>query len=194
MIEEDARLMLRVREDDPAAFETLFQRWRRPIVRFAVRFVGQQERGEELAQEIFLKIYRARHRYEAREAFRAYIFRVASNHCLNELRRGEYRHKRVAVEELSREPIDFHRPSPEALLQADHIQQTVRRAVAALPPQQRAALLLQREEGLPQREIAEIMETTVSAVKSLLTRARKALMVELAPLLKDDTAQEGALR
>ncbi len=186
--DEDAQLMCRVRDGDDEAFGELFQRWRRPMVRFAVRFVGQQARGEELAQDIFLKIYRARARYEPREAFRAYIFRVATNHCLNEVRRKEYKLRPVAVEDLKVEPRDEGEPRADELVDAARVQAAVRNAVAGLPPTQRAALLLQKEQGLPLLDIAETLETTVGAVKSLLNRARKALMLELSPLL--ETRQE----
>ena len=184
MNDEDALLMCRVRDGDDEAFAELFARWRVAMVRFAVRFVGNQDRGEELAQDVFLKIYRARARYVPREAFRAYIFRVATNHCLNEVRRAEYRSPRIAVEEMAQEPADEHGISAEELVQADRVQQAVRAAVVALPPQQRAALLLQREQGLGLADIAETLETTVSAVKSLLTRARRSLTESLAPLME----------
>ncbi|MCA9541790.1 MAG: sigma-70 family RNA polymerase sigma factor, partial [Myxococcales bacterium] len=135
--DDDAELMCRARDGDAEAFAELFRRWRRPMVRFAVRFVGAQDRGEELAQDIFLKIYRARARYEPREPFRAYIFRVATNHCLNEVRRAEYRSKPVAVEDLPREPADKRRADATDLVHAAEVQRAVRSAVAGLPDTQR---------------------------------------------------------
>lgn len=183
--DDDARLMCRARDGDAEAFAELFRRWRRPMVRFAVRFCGRQDRGEELAQDIFLKIYRARARYVPSEPFRAYIFRVATNHCLNEVRRAEHRHRGGSVDALKTEPRDGERPAADALVHADRIQQAVRAAVAGLPETQRAALLLQKEQGLPLAEIADALETTVSAVKSLLNRARKTLVHELSPFMND---------
>lgn len=190
-LDEDARLMCRVRDGDEEAFTRLFERWRVPIVRFAVRFVGAQHRGEELAQEIFLKVYRARERYEPRERFAAWIFRIATNHCLNEVRRPEYRHRPVAVEDLVIEPIDRRRPRADEMVHAARLQAAVREAVATLPETQRAALLLQRDQGLAYEEIAAALETTVPAVKSLLNRARKGLMARLAPWLDEAGAAEG---
>ncbi len=184
--DDDAQLMCRARDGDPEAFAELFRRWRRPMVRFAVRFCGRQDRGEELAQDIFLKIYRARARYVPREAFRSYIFRVATNHCINEVRRAEHRHRGGSVDAMPIEPGDDDRPGADALVHADRIQKAVRSAVAALPETQRAALLLQKEHGLPLTEIADNLETTVSAVKSLLNRARKKLTAELAPFMTDE--------
>ncbi|MBU0551920.1 sigma-70 family RNA polymerase sigma factor [Myxococcota bacterium] len=191
-MDDDAALMCRVRDGDVAAFNELFARWRSPIVRFTVRFVGHQARGEELAQDIFLKIYRARARYEPREAFKAYLFRVATNHCLNEVRRAEYRRRPISVDELLREPMDTHGASPDALIEAARMQRAVREAVASLPETQRAVLLLQKEQGMPLKDIADLLETTVSAVKSLLTRARRALMVELAPFMTPHAAEISA--
>lgn len=193
-MDEDAQLMCRARDGDAAAFGELFDRWRVPMVRFAVRFIGDQARGEELAQDVFLKIYRARHRYEPREAFRAYIFKVATNHCINQKNRAENRRPKVAVEELRVEPMDRRRPDATELVHAEALQQSVRAAVAGLPAKQRAALLLQKEDGLGYQEIADALETTVSAVKSLLNRARGKLLEELAPLLDRPQAAAGGRR
>jgi RNA polymerase sigma-70 factor (ECF subfamily) len=182
-MDTDAELMCRARDGDPDAFGELFNRWRVPMVRFAVRFIGDQARGEELAQDVFLKIYRARHRYEPREAFRAYIFKVATNHCINQKNRAENRRPKVAVEDLRVEPMDQRRPDATELVHAEALRRQVRAAVAELPPKQRAALLLQKEDGLGYQEIADALSTSVSAVKSLLNRARNALLRDLEPLL-----------
>lgn len=188
----DAALMCRVRDGDDDAFTRLFANWRRPLVRFTVRFVGDQARGEELAQDVFLKVYRARERYEPRERFAAYLFRVATNHCLNELRRSEHKVRGDNVEDLAHEPADAQQATADAVFEAAEIQVAVRAAVGKLPPTQRAALLLLREEGLGYEEIADALETSVSAVKSLLNRARKALVAELQPFLEHPLAISGA--
>lgn len=181
-LDDDAALMCRVRDGDDEAFRALYQRWRAPIVRFTVRFVGQQARGEELAQDVLMKVYRARHRYEPRERFAAWIYRIARNHCLNEVRRAEHRTGKVGLDETA-EPPDQGRPQADALVAASRLQTAVREAVGRLPENQRAALIMQREEGMPLEDIAAALETTVGAVKALLNRARKKLMADLAPLL-----------
>ncbi|MCB9546748.1 MAG: RNA polymerase sigma factor [Myxococcales bacterium] len=180
MDDEDAALMCRTRDGDAAAFAELFARWRVPMVRFAVRYTGDQARGEELAQDVFLKIYRARARYEPREPFRAYIFKVATNHCLNAVTRAEHRHGRVALDDLAIPP-PAPRTDPVELLDAESLQRRVRAAVATLPERQRAALLLQKEDGLGYQEIADALATSVSAVKSMLNRARGVLLAALEP-------------
>lgn len=185
-MDADAELMCRARDGDADAFGQLFDRWRVPMVRFAVRFVGDQARGEELAQDVFLKIYRARHRYEPREKFRAYIFKIATNHCINNKNRAEHRRPKIAMQDLRVEPTD-RRPDADELVHAEALRVQVRSAVAQLPAKQRAALLLQKEDGLGYQEIADALETTVSAVKSLLNRARTTLLRDLAPLLDPPT-------
>jgi RNA polymerase sigma-70 factor (ECF subfamily) len=189
MNDEDAQLMCRARDGDDDAFATLFTRWRVAMVRFAVRFVGDQVRGEELAQDVFVKIYKARHRYEPKERFRAYIFRVATNHCLNEVARAEHRYPRGPLEH---DPVDASVPNAEHLVDAARMQATIRAAVANLPPQQRAALLLQKQDGLSLTEIAHGLDTSVSAVKALLNRARTTLKQHLAPLLASPAHSEAS--
>ena len=181
--DEDAALMCLVRDGDDDAFTRLFARWRAPLVRFTVRFVGDQARGEELAQDVLLKIYRVRERYVPSERFAAYLYRIATNHCLNELRRAEHRAPRVEIEVADEATVDASNPTVDEMLQGDRLQTAVRAAVGRLPPNQRAALLLQHDEGLAYEEIADALETSVAAVKSLLNRARRALMQDLAPLL-----------
>lgn len=181
--DEDAALMCLVRDGDDDAFTRLFARWRAPLVRFTVRFVGDQARGEELAQDVLLTIYRVRERYVPRERFAAYLYRIATNHCLNELRRAEHRTPRVEIEVADEATVDASNPTVDEMLQGDRLQTAVRAAVGRLPPNQRAALLLQHDEGLAYEEIADALETSVAAVKSLLNRARRALMQDLAPLL-----------
>ena len=181
--DEDAALMCLVRDGYDDAFTRLFARWRAPLVRFTVRFVGDQARGEELAQDVLLKIYRVRERYVPSERFAAYLYRIATNHCLNELRRAEHRTPRVEIEVADEATVDASNPTVDEMLQGDRLQTAVRAAVGRLPPNQRAALLLQHDEGLAYEEIADALETSVAAVKSLLNRARRALMQDLAPLL-----------
>lgn len=94
----DVELMRRVRQEDSSAFRELFAKYAEALVNFAYRFVGNRDRAEELAQDAFLQIYRARKRYEARARFTTYLYRVATNLCLNELRRFDYQGKTEPLE------------------------------------------------------------------------------------------------
>jgi RNA polymerase sigma-70 factor (ECF subfamily) len=174
--DDDARLMLAFQRGDETCFEQLFQKYKKAVINFAFRFTGRAAVSEELAQEIFVKCYMARDAYQPSARFTTWLFRIARNHCLNEVRRQDYRHRT--------EPISEERPlpggaSPEAQAQARALERAVQQALAALPESQRTALVLCQLQGMSYEEIAATMETTVSAVKSLLNRARRALIKHL---------------
>lgn len=187
----DVELMQRVRAGDTAAFRDLFAKHSAPVVNFAYRFVVNRNRAEELAQDAFLQIYRARGRYEAKARFTTYLYRVVTNLCLNELRRFEYQGKTEPLEghpaedgaEGSRELPDEMVPPAEERLAGLETGGRIRKVLEKLPPNQRVALLLSRAEGLSYQEVAECLETTESAVKSLIFRATQALRKELADLV-----------
>lgn len=188
----DVELMQRVRAGDAAAFRELFAKYSEPVVNFAYRFVLNRDRAEELAQDAFLQIYRARGRYEAKARFTTYLYRVVTNLCLNERRRFEYQGKTEPLEgqpsedgtEGFRELPDETIPPAEDRLAGVETGGRIQRVLQGLPPNQRIALLLSRVEGLSYEEVAECLETTESAVKSLIFRATQALRQKLADLLR----------
>lgn len=177
-LDDDARLMIAFQRGDARCFDTLFQKHKRAIVGFALRFTGRIDEAEELAQEVFVNCYLAAPSYEPRAKFTTWLFRIARNHCLNELRRPA---RRVAGE-----PYDDERAranageSPEALAASRALSSALTRELDALPENQRSALLLSREHGMSYEEIGETMNVSISAVKSLLNRAKKRLAARLA--------------
>jgi RNA polymerase sigma-70 factor (ECF subfamily) len=178
----DAVLMLAFQRGDAGAFRTLFERHTRAMVAFCHHFVRDPARAEELAQDVFVKLHEAADRYRPSARFRTYLYRIASNHCLNELRRGD--HLRRAAE--GDEPADPDAlpslcASPEEAARGAALERAVAELLARLPEKQRAALVLCRLEGLSYEEIAEVLETSVSAVKSLIHRATVAAADALAP-------------
>ncbi len=186
----DVELMGRVRNGDSAAFRQLFDRHSESVVNFAYRFVGNRDRAEELTQDAFLQIYRARARYEPRARFTTFLYRVATNLCLNELRRFDYQGKiepleghPVDGEEASRELPDESLPTIEEQLAGHETGGRIQGLLNKLPPNQKTALLLSRVEGLSYQEVAECLETTESAVKSLIFRATQTLRERLKDLL-----------
>lgn len=183
MIDEDARLMLRFREGDRGAFETLFHRYTVPLVSFLARMVPERARAEELAQEVFVRIYQARERYEPRARFSTYLFGIAHNLALNELDRAYRRRERPLDPPGTADPIDPG-PGADALLEGARTARAIERGLWRLPERQRAALLLASREGLGHAEIAEVLGASASGVKSLLHRARENLLA----LLKEDAA------
>jgi RNA polymerase sigma-70 factor, ECF subfamily len=188
----DVNLMQRVRDGDTVAFRELFAKYSEAVVNFAYRFVNNRPRAEELAQDTFLQIYRARGRYEAKARFTTYLYRVVTNLCLNELRRFDYQGKTEPLEgrplengeEGSRELPDRTLPEVEDLLAGLETGDRIKNVLDKLPQNQKSALLLSRVEGLSYQEVAECLETTESAVKSLIFRATQTLREELADLLR----------
>ena len=188
----DVQLMQKVRQGDATAFRELFAKHGDPLVNFVYRFVGNRDRAEELTQDAFLQIYRARARYEPKARFTTYLYRVATNLCLNELRRFEYQGKTEPLEgfpspdgeEGSRELPDQELPSSEEHVAGLETGQRIQQVLERLPPNQRSALLLSRVEGFSYQEVAEILETTESAIKSLIFRATQTLREELQDLLE----------
>ncbi len=186
----DVDLMSRVRNGDSTAFRELFSRHSEAVVSFAYRFVGNRDRAEELTQDAFLQIYRARARYEPKARFTTFLYRVATNLCLNELRRFDYQGKieplegqALEGEEPSRELADESLPTIEEQLAGHETGGRIQGVLDKLPPNQKTALLLSRVEGLSYQEVAECLETTESAVKSLIFRATQTLRGHLKDLL-----------
>ena len=178
MIDDDARLMVRFRDGDRSAFEALFQRYTPPLVNFLARMLPDRARAEELAQDVFVRIYQARERYEARARFSTWLFGIAHNLALNELDRA-YRKRERPLEELHLRGLED--PAPDALeqLAGRRTAVAIERALAGLTAQQRSALLLRSQESLSHDEIAEVLGSSSSGVKSLLHRARENLLALL---------------
>ena len=179
----DAALMLAFQQGDAAAFRTLFERHARAMVAFCHHFVRDPARAEELAQDVFVKLHQVAGRYRPSARFKTFLYRIASNHCLNELRRGEYGARRAGdpAEPADLDALPSLAASPEDVARGAALERAVGELLARLPEKQRAALVLCRLEGLSYEEIAEVLETSLSAVKSLVHRATVAAADALAP-------------
>jgi RNA polymerase sigma-70 factor (ECF subfamily) len=182
-LDPDAELMLAVKGGDQRAFAQLFDRYAKAIVQFAFRFVGDRARAEELAQDIFMKLYRSAASYEPNAKFKTYLFRVAANHCLNEKRRGVYQapHASTDAPEHAELP-SADNASPEQSAEGKQLEAAVARALEALTPRERAAFSMCRFEGMAYKEIAEALETSEAAIKSLIHRATLSVARQLEPL------------
>ncbi|HTP51278.1 MAG TPA: sigma-70 family RNA polymerase sigma factor [Anaeromyxobacteraceae bacterium] len=187
----DAALMLAFQGGDEAAFRALFEKHGRAMMAFCQRFVKEPARAEELAQDVFLKLYRSADRYAPSARFTTFLYRIATNHCLNEVRRGEYRHRPErdpgGDEGEARDPDSLagEGASPEEELSGRALEDSVRALLERLPEKQRAAFVLARFEHMPYEEIAVVLATTVSSVKSLVHRATVAAAAALAPWSPD---------
>ncbi len=181
-IETDAQLMLRVKAGDAASFEALLKKYRSSVIKFIYRMVQNSAVAEELGQEVFLRVYRAREGYEPSAKFTTWLFRIATHIALNSLR--DTRKERsvesldAPAEETTFEPGEPSANIEEYLVGASELGE-IRRAVQALPGKQRAAVLMHKYHELDYKQIGEALGCSESAVKSLLFRSYETLRLRL---------------
>jgi RNA polymerase sigma-70 factor (ECF subfamily) len=190
----DVRLMLQVRDDVSGAFEVLVNRYQHRLLGVMVHLVGRLEEAEDLTQEVFLRIYRARKGYRPRAKFSTWLFTIANNLALNHLR-GKGRNPIVALNSggdstgsssvrSAEERAVAREATPSAQLRKVELSDVVREALELLGEDQKVAVLLNKFEDMSYAEIADVMGRSEAAVKSLLARARNHLREQLEPYLK----------
>jgi len=184
----DAQLMLRVKEGDDESFRLLLEKYRNPVIHFAYRMVQDRAISEELAQEVFLRVYRSRQTYEPTARFTTWLFRIATHLALNWLRdgrkeRGQQRLDDDRDGEMPAREVADRLPSMEQRMVYQVRLQEVRDAIALLPDKQRAAVLMHKYEEMEYAQIASVLECSESAVKSLLFRAYESLRARLAHMV-----------
>ena len=190
-LDPDAVLMLRVREGDTAAFEVLVEKYKRPVFNLLYRSLQDAAEAEDLAQNAFLQAYKSAHRYQVTAKFSTWLFTIARNLCLNEIRRRS-RHRAESMDLVApedehgtpRQYEDAKASLPHDLALRGELEAKVDEAIAALPEKQRTALLLCREEELSYEDIAKVIGCTLSGTKSLIHRARETLKQQLKPYLQ----------
>jgi RNA polymerase sigma-70 factor, ECF subfamily len=188
-IESDLELMLRVRDGDAASFEVLLRRYRLPLVGYFRRMVRDEALAEDLAQEVFLRVYKSRERYQPDARFTTWLYRIATNLALNAIRdrRDEVSASQEDNEDGGGLLERFVDPGPSAeqrLLARDR-ERLIRQSVETLPDNQRTAVILHKYQEVDYRQIAGILSVSESAVKSLLFRAYGTLRIRLEPLLRE---------
>lgn len=178
-IDEDIRLMFEVAAGDSNALRLLIDKWKKPLINFFYRSLSSYTESEDLAQVVFIKIYRAAERYEARAKFSTFLFHVARRVLLNEFRRK------------GRKPVDYVDPQefhyelsedPNEKRRLVEIEEIFQLAIKKLPEKHRSAILLYKQQQLSYLEIAEIMKASENAVKTWIHRARTQLKIEMKEL------------
>jgi len=193
-VDPDVALMMALQRGDESAFAELVTRHQTRIISLIYRFVGNEAEAEDLAQEVFLRVYRTRHRYQPKARFSTWLYRIAANISLNALR-NSHRRRGISVplaydseetqEGRTSEHVEDRRGAPPgARVETDELRCQVRQAVGHLPESQRVAVILNKYEGLSYEEIAAVMNCSTMAVKSLLARARANLRERLEHYLK----------
>jgi RNA polymerase sigma-70 factor, ECF subfamily len=182
----DAEIMLRVRDGEDAGYDILIEKYRKPIINFMYRMVHNQAVAEELAQEVFLRVYRSRQTYRAEAKFTTWLYRIATNLGVNHARDTKY--------ERTAQNVYLDQPDPETGTTPDVADETatveehlvrdermraIRQHVMALPERQRNAVLMHKYQGLDYKQIGEVLKLSESATKSLLFRAYQTLRERL---------------
>jgi RNA polymerase sigma-70 factor, ECF subfamily len=186
----DAEVMLRVKAGDQSAFDYLVQKYRRPLVSFMFRMARNTAAAEDLAQEVFLRVYRSRQTYEASAKFTTWLYRIATNLAVNHAR--DTRHERPEVTVSLDEPdeetgttldvADSTMTAEEALVRRERMA-AIRSKVEALPERQKLAVLMHKYQQMDYKQIADVLKLSESATKSLLFRAYQTLREQLKEFL-----------
>jgi len=182
----DAQVMLRVKAGDQSSFDYLVQKYRRPMISFMYRMARNTAAAEDLAQEVFLRVYRSRASYEASAKFTTWLYRIATNLAVNHAR--DTRHERpevtVSLDESNEESgttlelPDGNLTAEQNLVRRERLL-AIRSKVEALPEQQRLAVIMHKYQQMDYKQIAEVLKKSESATKSLLFRAYETLREQL---------------
>jgi len=181
--EDDEFLIKRFVSDDESAFEELFGRYKQKIFNLVYRYIGSYPETEELTQDVFVKVYKSAQTFKGKSKFSTWVYRIAVNTCLNYKKK-----KRLVVESLDKlgtqlvkELVAPDSTTPEELFKRARKMAIIQQAIDSLPPNQKIAFILSKYEDFSYIEIAEIINTSISAVESLLFRAKQQLKKELTP-------------
>ncbi len=190
-LDPDAALMLRVKQGDTGAFAELVDKYKQPVMNVACRMLRDATEAEDLAQNVFVQVYKSASRYQVGAKFSTWLFTIARNLCLNEIRRRS-RHPATSLDaphpDHEDQPLqqfeDLKTSSPPDSLLHGELDAKIGEALAGLPENQRMAILLCRQDELSYEEIAKVMGCSVSATKSLIHRGRETLKQKLKPYLR----------
>ena len=182
----DTNLMFRIKNGDQQVFQELVERHKLSVLNLCLRFTGNKEDADDLAQEVFIRVFQAAPNYEVKAAFTTWLYRITVNLCLNYQRRKKVLHffsldqsKNSPHQTQHKIPVFADNEQPDTVFEKKEIQQMVQHAIQSLPENQKNVLILYRYHDLSYKEIAEVLHITVSAVESRLHRAKENLKKKL---------------
>ncbi|MBO4796309.1 MAG: sigma-70 family RNA polymerase sigma factor [Verrucomicrobia bacterium] len=193
--ESDENLMIRVKNGDALAFSILMDRYKQAVINLVAYTIGDNIDSEDIAQHVFIRVYKNASNYEVRSKFTTWLFTITKNLALNEIRRRK-RHPTDSLDVVEQEEDysktkqypDTKAVAPDDSMMNDEMQKCLKAALEALPERQRLALLMFQEQGLSYEEISEILEISLASTKSLIFRARDALKKTLKEYLSSESA------
>jgi RNA polymerase sigma-70 factor (ECF subfamily) len=196
-LDPDAALMHRVKRGDMEAFTALVEKYKQPVINFIARMLRDETESEDIAQNVFVQVHKSAQRYKSSAKFSTWLFTIARNLCLNEIRRRS-RHPAESIDapHLEHEGQPLHQfedvktfSPPETLLHGE-LEKKIEQALFELPENQRTAILLCRQDELSYEEIAEVLDCSLSATKSLIHRGRETLKEKIKPYLQSGEWKE----
>lgn len=197
MLDSDVSLMLEFQKGDISSFEKLLQKHKESIVNIIYQFIGERDEAEDLAVEVFLRVYRAAKKYEAKAKFTTWLYKITTNLCLNEIRK-KAKLQTISLskpipteggkEEELIEKIADAAPSPQQILEKKEKNALIRKAIDSLPAKQRMATILQIYEGLSYKEISRILGCSVKSVERRLYWAKTNLKERLTSYLTAESS------
>ncbi len=191
-MDHDRDIVRRVRQGEREAFSILVEKYKKPILNLIYRYTGQREQAEDLAQEVFLRAFRGLDGFRGNSRFFTWLYRIAVNLSLRHRERGSkfffssLDQKREDMGETLRDEA----PEPQDYLEQDELRRVVKEAVSSLPDDQRQVVILYRYENMKYDQIAEVLDISLSAVKSRLHRARRSLKKALEPYVKNTRGEK----
>jgi RNA polymerase sigma-70 factor (ECF subfamily) len=193
----DAALMLRVKQGDMTAFEDLVEKYKQPVINLVYRMLSDASEAEDLAQHAFLQVFKSAERYRVEAKFSTWLYTIARNLCLNEIRRRS-RHPADSLDithpdnedQPLRQYEDVKNFSPPDLLLQGELSRKIEQALAELPENQRTAILMYREDEMSYEDIAQVLGCSLSATKSLIHRGRETLKQKLKPYMRSGQWKE----
>lgn len=186
MEEFESKIMTEVAKGNLLAFREIVERHQNPLLNYIYRYTGDRAASEDIAQEVFLRVFKTAKEYRPLSSFKTWLFKMATNLCLNELRDNRIHRSTIDIFELNEAgfvALATKCPSPARELESRELSFTLKKALKSLPENQRVALLLHKYSGFSYLEISQMMNCSVSAVESLIHRARQSLRKQLSPYL-----------
>ena len=182
----EAKIMAEVAGGNLSAFREIVERHQNPLLNYIYRYTGDRASSEDIAQEVFLRVFKNAKEYQPLSSFKTWLFKIATNLCLNELRDNRIHRNTIDIFELNEAgfvALASKHPSPARELESHELSFTLKKALKSLSEKQRVALLLHKYSEFPYIEISQMMGCSISSVESLIHRARQSLKKQLSPYL-----------
>ena len=184
-MESDIELMLRTKSGDDSAYSELMRRHYKGVVNYIYRFTHVQENSEDLAQEVFMRIYKSAKNYEPEAKFSTWLYKIATNVCLTNVKKKKPDYSLDEIVENSGEVSDSHSTISDELLYRKEIKTMIVKAMESLPEREKIAIMLCKYQGLSYEEVSQVLDCSVGAVKAYVHRGRMKLIDKLKPYLSE---------